>query len=87
MIRCKPICSSRNKALSQHEFVCLAVRLWSFRIQRSLSLSSFEYDISSAYEALVAWIGPCTVPTSSLAVLANGKKPYIYFPCGVCLLR
>lgn len=30
--------------------------------------------MSSSYEALVAWIGPCTVPTSSLEVLANEKK-------------
>lgn len=37
------------------------------------------YDISFSYEALVAWIGPCTVPTSSLEVLANEKKPIHLF--------
>lgn len=79
MIRFQPLCSSRNKTLAQREFVCLAIRLWSLRIQWSLSLSSFVYDISFSYEALVAWIGPCTVPTSSLEVLANEKKPIHLF--------
>ena len=79
MIRFQPLCSSRNKTLAQREFVCVAIRLWCLRIQWSLSLSSFEYDISSSYEALVARIGPCTVPASSLEVLANEKKAILLF--------